>query len=381
MIDVAFDPYDLWATTWGVAVRRSYYRGELGGKIGAAAVALLDLLVPLSLRKLCDILPRAYPILSAHCYLIRALENFPADGSAALAGLKEQASGLPAQHAWGLGFPWMSKNGLYGPEIPFVTHTPYVMEALLAMAEDARCRDEAMQLFHGTWGFLESLKVMAEGEEYLALSYAPIDESRIVVNANAYAAFAYALHATHGKSEIRDIARQKALQLARWVIAQQQGDGSWFYYADNDVGNFIDGFHSCFVVKNLLKVSNFLPEAKPVLSNAIARGWQFIRENLYDGDANLCRRFTRRSHTDPYKWDLYDQAEYLGLLIDFDFLDEAQKFAEHVERMFCRKNDWYCRIDMLGRRWGKNFKRWGIAPFLYHRARLDLALRNVRCAA
>ena len=33
--------------------------------------------------------------------------------------------------SWGLGFPWMSKNGLYGSELPFITHTPYAMEALL----------------------------------------------------------------------------------------------------------------------------------------------------------------------------------------------------------------------------------------------------------
>ncbi len=380
---ISFDPYDLWATNGGVAIRKAYYRGAIWGKMAAAVLSILDLLFPIMMRKLLRIVSRPYPILSAHGYLTEMLISSVGDDYkyAALADFKNQAIVLHDSVAWGLGFPWMSKNGWYGPDIPFVTHTPYVMDALLVLAENANCHAEAMQLFHATWGFLESLKVMAASEEYLALSYAPVDEPRIVVNANAYAAFAYALHAVHGRSEIRRVAREKALRLARWVVAQQQADGSWFYYADKEAGNFIDCFHSCFVVKNLLKVSELLPDAEPVVRDAIARGWKFIRENLYDANARLCRRFTLRSHLDPFTWDIYDQAEYLGLLIDFGLRDEARELAARVEKRFAKGVHWYCRIDRFGRRWGRDFLRWGIAPFLYQRARLDAALRKFACAA
>ncbi len=373
-----FDPYDLWASGLGVSIRRRYYRGQITGKIGAVGIGLLDWLFPRLSRKLIGVVPTYYPIVVAHQILLADLSSEAdpyvheeaLDALAAIASQKGGESGW----SWGLGFAWMSKNGLYGPDIPFVTHTPYVMEALLALAEKPALYERAMDMFHGTWIFLESLKVMEENGEALALSYAPVDEPRIVVNANSYAAFAYALHAVHGGEGIRELARHKSFALAQWVVNQQQGNGAWNYYADEEPGNFIDCFHSCFVVKNLLKAKGLLPELAPVVDSAVERGWSYIRSELYDSQSGLCRRFAVRSHQDPFRWDLYDQAEFLGLLVDFEEWALATEFAQGVERRFRKGDGWYCRIDILGRRWGRNFLRWGIVPFWYHRARLACAL-------
>ncbi len=372
----SFDPYDFWCTSFGIWVRQLFYRGTLFGKLGALAIVMVDWLLPLTFRKLLGAQPRVYPILSAHKWLLMAHQGRLSDCRLALYDLRTQAVGLPDMAAWGLGFPWMSKNGLYGPDIPFVTHTPYVMEALLVLADQPELHDEAMNLFHGTWNFLESLKVMHRGKDELALSYAPVEEPRIVVNANSYAAFAYALHSVHGKSEVRDEASLKAKHLARWVVRQQQTDGSWFYYADREHGNFIDCFHSCFVIKNLLKVKRLLPDLEDIVEQPIDKGWRYIKEKFFDRRAGLCRRFTVRSHRDPFRWDLYDQAEFLGLLVDFGELDRAIDFARCVEKRFSKGSNWYCRIDVFGRRWGRNFLRWGIMPFWYHRSRLEKAVEG-----
>ena len=372
---ICSDTYDLWALPFGIAIKRLYYNGKVFGKFGAVGLALFDWLAPRLSRRMIGAKSLSYPIVVAHEVLLRKEEQRLTGSEAG--DLFRCLRSIAVDHignqawAWGLGFTWMSKNGLYGPEIPFVTHTPYVMEALLALAEQPKLRDEAMAMFNGTWGFLESLRVMHKGSDDLALSYAPVVELRIVVNANAYAAFAYALYAAHGRNEVRQAARDRAIRLARWVVRQQQEDGSWFYYADQEPGDFIDCFHSCFVVKNLLKVMRLLPEASEDITTAIERGWVFIRNELYNGGHGLCRRFTRRAKRDPFRWDLYDQAEYLGLLVDFGFLDEAKEFADRVEKKFRKKDNWYCRIDVLGRQWGKGFLRWGIAPFWYHKARLD----------
>ncbi|HED14990.1 MAG TPA: hypothetical protein ENI62_15305 [Gammaproteobacteria bacterium] len=276
---------------------------------------------------------------------------------------------------WGLPFAWYSKNGVYDAHMPYVTNTPYVMEALLVLAELPDLHDEAMTLFHGTWGFLQSLHAMRESSDELALSYAPVDEPRVVVNANAYAAFAYALHARYGQEEVRDKARLKARKLVQWVVNQQQADGSWRYYADHETGNFIDCFHSCFVVKNLLKVSKLLSELSEFIHPVTDKGWEYIKSELYNGDTGFCRRFAVRAQRDLFRLDLYDQAEYLGLLVDFGLLNEAAEFATRVEKKFRKGDHWYCRIDILGRRWGRNFLRWGIVPFWYHRARLGRVLK------
>lgn len=371
------DPYDLWSADLGVGVRKSYYAGSIIGKMGAVGIGVLDWLLPWLSRRLTGAAPRYYPIVIAHEILLKSIEGSlgqvharkALDLLSSIASQKGSGSGW----SWGLGFPWMSKNGLYGPEVPFVTHTPYVMEALLEIAGDAELRHDAMEMFHGTWAFLESLKVMDEDKESLALSYAPVDEPRIVVNANAYAAFAYALHGAYGRKEVRDIAVEKAEKLIRWVANQQKDDGSWFYYADNEPGNFIDCFHSCFVVKNLLKVVRLHPRFSEQIQPVAQKGWAYIRNELFDHRAGLCRRFAVRAQRDPFRWDLYDQAEYLGLLVAFGLLNEAAEFADRVERRFRKGDHWYCRIDILGRRWGKDFLRWGIVPFWYHKARLHQA--------
>lgn len=369
-----YDPYDIWATSLGLSVRSQYYAGRVSGKVSAVVLGLLDWLLPIISRKVVSAKQLQYPIVVAHEALYLKINqkqrmSFP-DLLISLRELAVSPGGKPTW-AWGLGFPWMSKNGLYGPDIPFVTHTPYVMEALLALAEQPELHDEAMSMFHGTLTFLESLKIMHRGMDDLALSYAPVDEPRMVVNANAYTAFAYGLHAVHGREEIRENARERAVQLMQWVIRQQQNDGSWWYYADEESGNFIDCFHSCFVVKNLCKVYKLVPETAVILNPVIERGWAFIRSMFYDDEHRLCRRFSRHAQHDPFRWDLYDQAEYLGLLVDFGLLGEASAFTARVEKKFKKGDDWYCRIDILGRRWGKNFLRWGVVPFWYHRARMN----------
>ena len=373
---ISFDPYDVWATPLGVAMRRRYYDGRLTGKWGAVGLSLLDWLLPGTARRIVSAKPLSYPISVAHAVLRQKMENRPTESPKKLL----QHLGAMAIHrdgttSWGLGFPWMSKNGLYGSDIPFVTHTPYVREALLILDELPDLHNEAMTMFHGTWGFLQSLHVMDVGPDDLALSYAPVDEPRMVVNANAYAAFAYTLHAVHGQGKVRDEARLKAKKLAQWVVRQQQADGSWWYYADREPGNLIDCFHSCFVVKNLLKVSKLLPELSDRIQPVTDKGWAYIRSELYDLDTGLCHCFSVRAQRDPFKLDLYDQAEYLGLLVDFELLKEASEFATRVEKKFCKGEHWYCRIDILGRRWGKDFLRWGIVPFGYHRARMNVKLR------
>ncbi|MBI5197017.1 MAG: hypothetical protein HZA19_00220 [Nitrospirae bacterium] len=382
-IDKTFDPYDLWSTSIGITARRLYYLGDKKGVLFAASLGFLDWWLPGISRRAFGVKPRHYPIVIAHNVLRFQLQNklSSINSSGLLQLLRSVAvdpSGSNGIWAWGLGFPWMSKNGLYPPNIPFITHTPYVMEALLRLADFPEIKHEATSMFTGTWAFLESLKVMHKGDYEIALSYAPVDEPRIVVNANSYASFAYALHTLHGETGIKAAAKEKAIKLARWVINQQQPDGSWYYYADSEKGNFIDCFHTSFVIKNLIKATKIIPEISHITNKPIEQGWEFLNTHFFDNRKGLCRRFVDRDTHDPYSWDIYDQSEYLGLLIDFGLVKEASVFRARVVELFNHNSDWWCRRDILGRRWGKNYMRWGITPFLYHSDRLDSALEEGR---
>ncbi|MEF8728834.1 MAG: hypothetical protein V5B34_11560 [Accumulibacter sp.] len=369
-----YDPYDLWALDVGITVREKYYAGETVGRMGAVALGLLDWLVPLVSRRILDCPRRLHPITAGLLCLAESKygeicdrEEFESFWIHTFSELATQA-GNPSG-AWGLGFRWMSKNGLYGPEIPFITHTPYVMEAL-SNIRDSRAAD----MLDGTWNFLNSLIVMAESESELALSYAPVREPRIVVNANSYAAFAYALQASREYQQQQSLDR--TFKLVSWLLQRQNDDGLWWYYADNEPGNFIDCFHTCFVVKNLVKVCALIPELESVCRPAIDLGWSAIRSSFMDHQRGLCKRFAIRDFKDPFVWDLYDQAEYLGLLIDFDCLEEAASFATRVCNAFVRGSTPHARIDVFGRKWGANFLRWGIAPFHYQSVRLRSAIKS-----
>ena len=367
-MNIYFDPYDIWSIPKIGQIKQLWSRGNRSVAMVLFPIGFMEYFAPILLRKALRIRGNRfahveYMLAFAHDFfdqsLITRLQQLRIDNT-----------------AWGLPFGWFSKNGSYGENTPYVTNTPYVMEALLTLAEKPNLYDQAMDMFHATWRFLEALKVMQESEEGIALSYAPMKEPRIVINANSYAALAYALHARHGRPEIRITAAKRAERLLHWVVTQQQEDGSWFYYADREPGNFIDCFHSCFVVKNLVKVGRLIPELAEFGRPAITRGWDYIQSDLYDEQQGLCRRFAKRAQHDPFRWDLYDQAEFLGLLVDFGELEWAEQFAQRVESRFRKGMHWYCRIDIFGRRWGRDFIRWGIAPFLYHRARLEKALRK-----
>jgi len=362
-----YDPYDLWSTPIGVKARDYYYRGLLIGKFGAVTLGVLDWLMPHMVRRLANAKARHYPIVISHeilrLYLLDELDALLA--ASLLEQLAESAidpNGTTGW-SWGLGFSWMSKNGLYPDNIPFVTHTPYAMQALLVLMKFPTLEAKASKMFLSTWDFLESLKVMHEDNDTLALSYAPIDEPRIVINANSYAAHAYAMHAVFGKSSHKKVARKKTEKLLRWINAQQQKEGSWNYYADDHAGNFIDCFHSCFVVKNLHEVQTLIPDLVSLTSSSIHNGWKFIQCKLYDEKNELCRRFIKKHINDPYKWDLYDQAEYLGLLVRFNEIEQARQVETQIIKRFTKGEDWYCRIDIFNRQWGKNFQRWGLVPF------------------
>jgi hypothetical protein len=358
-----YDPYDIWSLPALGELKSKWTQGQKKSAWLVPLIGVLEILAPNHLRKYLGVKPHTFAHVEAMRYQAGELSPREALEAFSVARVRDCA--------WGLPFAWFSKNGVYSANTPYVTNTPYVMEALVAIARLPELKTEAQRLFEQTWAFLETLEVMHATHSELALSYAPVEEPRKVVNANSYAALAYALHAVHGRDENRVFATERAERLVNWLLAQQRADGSWFYYADTAPGNFIDGFHSCFVLKNLIKIQKALPHLEALIQPAIDKGWLYIRTHLYDPRHRLCRRFSQRSHRDPFRWDLYDQAEYLGLLIDFELFDEAQRFAAHVESRFQRNGAWFCRIDILGRPWGKGFLRWGIAPYLYHKYRLQ----------
>src|SRR5258708_28256313 len=80
-------------------------------------------------------------------------------------------------------------------------------------------------------------------------SYTPDDEGG-VLNASAYRAFLL----TSGSHDFADETYWKiAERNLNFVLENQNADGSWFYAVDG-VRDFVDHFHTCFVMKALAKI-------------------------------------------------------------------------------------------------------------------------------
>ncbi|WP_320172512.1 hypothetical protein [Maridesulfovibrio sp.] len=372
---ISYDPYDVWATPLFGRLKMDYNNGRLASRPLLACCYLADYAFPQIVRSIL----KCPQTLSPHVLAMHALmENDRMSTAERSAVLDRFASMnvLDSGFGWGLPFRWYSKHAVYSDRIPYITHTPYVMEALLELAADDHIAERAMDMFRGTWELVSALRVMAEGNGATALSYSPVEEGRIVNNAQSYAAFACALHAVHGDPNLRGEAVDLCLRLVNWILREQRPDGSWLYYADEAPGNFMDCFHTCFIIKNVSKVMSLVPEISETAAGSMRKAIDFLDARFLDRKRNLCRRFVHRVRHDPYRWDIYDQAEYLGVLIDQGRLDEAAGFRENSRRIFSNGNDWWCRIDWFGRRWGWNFLRWGIMPFKYHSARLDRVIRS-----
>jgi hypothetical protein len=132
------------------------------------------------------------------------------------------------------------------------------------------------------------------------------DDPAGVVNASAYRAVLLATAAVDfSEAKYREV----ALRNMNYVLQSQNADGSWYYSTDGR-RNFIDHFHTCFVLKALAKIERLVGD--PRLTASIERGVAYYVRNLFD-EQGLPRPFSKRPRLTIYRRELYDYAECLNL--------------------------------------------------------------------
>ena len=93
------------------------------------------------------------------------------------------------------------------------------------------------------------------------------------------------------------------------MLESQNANGSWYYSTDN-VRDFVDHFHTCFVLKALAKIEQLTGSAQ--CSSAIEKGVNYYVNNLFD-DEGLPKPFSKRPRLTVYRRELYDYAECINL--------------------------------------------------------------------
>jgi hypothetical protein len=211
------------------------------------------------------------------------------------------------EYCWGYPFDWVTRNGKMKKQTPLITTTPYAYEAFLQVFQ-LDSRDE--------WkGVLESIarhaisdiKDFRMSEAASSCSYNPYGQGG-VINAAAYRAFLLtSASQVFAKEEYWNIAERNL----NFVLESQNGDGSWFYAVDG-VRDFVDHFHTCFVMKALAKIHSLT--AHRACLEALSKGVKYYLENLFAPDG-LPHPFSKAPRLTVYKRELYDCAESINLCL------------------------------------------------------------------
>jgi hypothetical protein len=335
-----FDWWDIWGTRFGQWAKLAYVRKNPAGYAAVAGLTLMDLVYPSARRFFVE--RRRFPISVAHFglgfvnlwyatrderYLTRAL------------GMEADVLGLacpaPSGLAWGMKHEWMTVQGLVPADTPCNTQTayPYRFFAELKEITGEQRFDEHLRRIadHVCRDFPET-----RNGDLLSASYSTIDNRR-VVNSNSYRAYMLMDAAMRFNDPV---CREKGEATARYVLAMQHPDGSWPYSEDQP---FVDGYHTCFVLKNLEACRQRTTDAalKARITAGIDAGYAYFFARLFDGAGHPVP-FSVEPRLTLFAHDGYDLAETIGLLAEFGVQRERLGgLLAFARRRFLTRDGWF----------------------------------------
>lgn len=377
----SFDPYDVWGTKYALKARSLYYRRNLIGLAMIAPILGLEVLAP-GARKM---LVKKDRFATADAQLLLAFLNLHTvtGGQRHLEKARAMAEDLLSYsvpgysgHCWGYPFDWQNQRDLWRKNTPFITCTPYCFEAFLALYDvtgEQRYFDTAASIAQFVH---RDLKETATGPDAAAGSYSPIDQSQ-VVNAGAYRAMVLFEAAARFKEPAY---AESARRNLNYILQSQREDGSWLYATDEH-GQWIDHFHTCFVLKNLYKLNRELRDER--VADSIQRGWRYYRENLFDEEGNP-KMYTIQPRTQIVKLEMYNFAEAitLGALLRDEIpgaLDFANDLAARLEKHQLPDGHFVTRTYIGGIRHTFPYLRWPQAQIYYALTNLLIARAGGPC--
>lgn len=310
--ETSYDHQSFFAGPLGRSAKQLYYRHKLLGTVAVAPMICCEAFLPAARRWFHQ--PLRFPIADAH-YAMGFTLLYAATGETpyfqrAVHFLDElQQSRCPGyeHYCWGYPFDWETRTGTITRDTPLITTTPYVYEAFLyAYEQDARPAWRAI-LESIVRHAVTDMHDFATSAHASSCSYTPHDQGG-VINASAYRAF---LLTSAARLLEDDRLWQIAERNLQFVLDNQNADGSW-YYAVDGVRDFVDHFHTCFVMKALAKIEQLTRHQG--CREALARGVGYYVTNLFD-ESGLPKPFSRAPRFTVYRHELYDYAECLNLCL------------------------------------------------------------------
>ncbi|MBV8376390.1 MAG: hypothetical protein JO279_05235 [Verrucomicrobia bacterium] len=310
--ETSLDHQSFFAGPVGGFAKSLYYRRPRLGMAAVAPLIFCEAFVPSARRFFHH--PLRFPIADAHyamgfAFLYEANAH-PACLERAIHFLGElEKTRCPdfKEYCWGYPFDWVTRSGTMKRQTPLITTTPYAYEAFFQVYQlDPQDKWKVILASiarHAT----SDIKDFRTSETASSCSYNPFDGGG-VINAAAYRAF---LLTSASKLFSNDEYWGVAERNLNFVLESQNSDGSW-YYAVDGVRDFVDHFHTCFVMKALAKVHALTGHA--ACFEALSRGVRYYLGNLFDPEG-LPRPFSKAPRLTVYKRELYDCAECVNLCL------------------------------------------------------------------
>ncbi len=336
--ETSWDHQSFFAGPVGGKAKSLYYRQRLLGTAAVAPMILCEAFFP-SARRLFH-RPVRFPIADAH-YAMGF--TFLCDATGKIAHLKSAIHFLDkleqsrcrdfTDYCWGYPFDWVWRGGIIEQNTPLITTTPYCYEAFLQVHQLIERNPDfgALISHHSLKGILKSIARHAAtdirdfrtSKSASSCSYTPHDEGG-VINAAAYRAF---LLTSASQTLSDDNYWNVAERNLNFVLENQNVDGSWFYAIDG-VRDFVDHYHTCFVMKALAKIHTTTGHQKTLES--LERGIDYYLNNLFAEDG-LPKPFSKAPRLTVYRRELYDCAECINLcLLLRDRFPELQSVLQRV---------------------------------------------------
>ena len=307
------DHQSFFAGPIGGRAKALYYRNKTVGTVTVAPMIFCEAFVPSARRFFHE--PMRFPIADAH-YAMGFAFLYHATGEDShlrkavhfLHVLRESRSPAYREYCWGYPFDWVTSNGTLPRNTPFITSTPYAYEAFLDVYR-IDGQDEWRDILESSVRHVcMDIREVRVSDTASSCGYFPDDPSGGVVNAAAYRAFMLTSAAqVFGREEYWRIAERNLA----FVLECQNEDGSWPYAMDG-TRDFVDHFHTCFVMKALAKIHALTGHQATL--DALARGVKFYVDNLFASDG-LPRPFAKAPRLTVYKRELYDCAESINLCL------------------------------------------------------------------
>ena len=335
--ELSYDHQSYFASPLGGRAKALYYKSPILGTLAVSPMIVSEAFLPAARclfwkKQRLPIADAHYAMGFSYLYQVLNTEDYYNKAVHFLNILLQTRCQDYDNYCWGYPFNWETRNGTIPIGTPLITTTPYAYEAFWEVYKIDN-NEKWLEVIHSiVQHVVNDIKDFKISTNAKTCSYSPLkNDFGGIVNASAYRAFLL----TSASILLNSNSYWKiAEQNLNFVLQAQQENGSWFYAIDNK-RDFVDHFHTCFVLKALAKIERLTGHEGCNL--AINKGVEFYVQNLFT-EEGYPKPFSIAPRLTVYKQELYDYAECinLGILLNDRFDSLHVVFNKTLEDLFMR---------------------------------------------